>query len=45
MTPIEGRELDQFAGANTQQDLLDFVERVLRDLQRVWDQPGEPAGY
>jgi hypothetical protein len=45
MKPIEDRELDQVAGANTQQDLFDFVERVLRDLQRIWDQPAEPAGF
>ena len=45
MKPIEDRELDEVAGANTQQDLLDFVERVLRDLQRAWNQPAEPAGY
>ncbi len=41
MTPIEDRDLDEVAGANTQQDLSDFVERVLRDLQRMWDQPAE----
>jgi hypothetical protein len=45
MTPIEDRDLDEVAGANTQKDLLDFVERVLRDLQRMWDQPAEPAGF
>jgi hypothetical protein len=45
MKPIEDRELDEVAGANTQQDLLDFVERVLRDLQRAWSQPAEPSGY
>jgi len=45
MKPIEDRELDEVAGANTQQDLLDFVERVLRDLQRAWNQPAESAGY
>lgn len=45
MKLIEDRELDAVAGANTQQDLFDFVERVLRDLQRMWDQPAEPAGF
>jgi len=45
MTLIEDRELDEVAGANTQQELFDFVERVLRDLQRMWDQPAEPAGF
>ncbi len=45
MKPIEDRELDEVAGANTQQELFDFVERVLRDLQRMWDQPAEPAGF
>ena len=45
MKPIEDRELDEVAGANTQQDLLDFVERVLRDLPRAWNQPAESAGY
>ena len=45
MKPIEDRELDEVAGANTQREVLDFVERVLRDLQRIWDQPAEPAGF
>ena len=45
MKPIEDRELDEVAGANTQQELSDFVERVLRDLQRMWDQPAEPVGF
>jgi len=45
MKLIQDRELDEVAGANTQQDLSDFVERVLRDLQRMWDQPAEPAGF
>lgn len=45
MKLIEDGELDTVAGANTQQDLFDFVERVLRDLQRMWDQPAEPAGF
>lgn len=45
MKPIEDRELDEVAGANTQRELFDFVERVLRDLQRIWDQPAEPAGF
>jgi len=45
MKLIDDRELDQVAGANTQQEVLDFVERVLRDLHRMWDQPAEPAGF
>ena len=45
MKPIDERELDEVAGANTQQEVFDFVERVLRDLQRMWDQPAEPAGF
>jgi hypothetical protein len=45
MKQIEDRELDEVAGATTQQDLFDFVDRVLRDLQRLWDQPAEPAGF
>lgn len=45
MRLIEDRELDDVTGASTQQDLFDFVERVLRDLQRMWDQPAEPAGF
>jgi hypothetical protein len=45
MKPIEYHELDEVAGANTPQDLLDFVDRVLRDLQRVWDQPAAPPGF
>jgi hypothetical protein len=45
MKPIEDHELDAVAGANTQQELFDFVERVLGDLQRMWDQPAEPRGF
>lgn len=45
MKLIDDHELDEVAGANTQQDLFDFVERVLRDLQRMWDQPAGPAGF
>lgn len=45
MKLIEDRELAEVAGANTQQELFDFVERVLRDLQRMWDQPAEPPGF
>lgn len=44
MKPIDDRELDEVAGANTQQDVIDFVERVLRDLQRMWNQPADPTG-
>jgi hypothetical protein len=44
MKRIDERELDEVAGANTQQEVFDFVERVLRELQRMWDQPAEPAG-
>lgn len=45
MKPIEDRALDEVAGAGTQQELADFVERVLRDLQRAWDQPAAPPGF
>jgi hypothetical protein len=45
MRTIEDRELDEVAGANTQRELLDFVERVMRDLQRSWEQPTGPAGF
>jgi hypothetical protein len=45
MRLIEDRELDEVAGANTQRDLFDFVERVRRDLQQAWDQPAEPVGF
>jgi len=44
MTPIDDRELDEVAGANTQREVLDIVERVLRDLQRIWEQPVDPNG-
>jgi hypothetical protein len=44
MTPIDDRELDEVAGANTQREVIDFVERVLRDLQRIWEQPVDPNG-
>ncbi len=33
MRLIEEHELDAVAGANTQQDIVDFVERVMRDLR------------
>lgn len=45
MRTIEDRELDEVAGANTQRELSDFVERVMRDLQRQWEQPADPAGF
>ena len=44
MTPIDDRELDEVAGANAQREVLDIVERVLRDLQRIWEQPVDPNG-
>ena len=44
MKPIDDRELDEVAGANTQREVIDFVERVLRDLQRIWEQPVDPNG-
>jgi hypothetical protein len=45
MRTIEDRELDEIAGANTQRELYDFVERVMRDLQRMWEQPADPIGF
>jgi hypothetical protein len=45
MKLIDDRELDEVAGANTQQEVFDFVERVLRDLRRMWDKPADPAGF
>ena len=45
MRTIEDRELDEVPGANTQRELYDFVERVMRDLQRLWEQPTDPIGF
>ena len=45
MRLIEDRELDEVAGADTPQEVLDFTERVLRELRRMLEQPVEPAGY
>ena len=46
MTQIEDRELDEVAGANTaQKEVFDFVERVLRESQRMLDQTSEPIGF
>lgn len=35
MRLIEEHELDAVTGANTQQEIVDFVERVLRDMQQT----------
>lgn len=45
MTLIEERELDEVAGANTQQEVIDFVERVLRESQRMMVQDTDPSTF
>jgi len=35
MRLIEQHELDAVAGANTQRELFDFIQRVLRDMERA----------
>lgn len=45
MKLIEDRKLDEVAGAETPQEVLDFTERVLRELRRLQEQPVEPAPY
>jgi len=45
MKLIEDRDLDEVAGANTQQEVFDFVERVMRESQRMWNQTSEPTGF
>jgi hypothetical protein len=39
MKQLEDDQLDAVAGASTQQEIFDFVERVLRDIGRLYDQP------
>lgn len=45
MKTIEDRDLDAVAGADTQQDLLEFILRVQRDAERLLFQPTDPGGY
>jgi hypothetical protein len=36
MTPLDPSALHEIAGGTTQQELIDFFERVRRDMQREW---------
>jgi hypothetical protein len=45
MTLIEEGELKEISGANTQQDVVDFVERVLRESQRTMLQDTDPSNF
>lgn len=43
--PIEEQDLAEVAGGYTQQELIDFIERVRRESQHSWYRQPDPTSF